>query len=410
MNRTITTFLFLLLLLFSNPILSQTTKIMVDELEREYLKFTPTSESSESSSLMVLLHYLGATATEFSNLCNAQQVADDYNMVILVPQALDEQDAVVASAVDMAIQYIGYTSLSTESIWGAGVSIKTADVIPAEYLMIFNLLYPTLAAAGKVEFNKGIDDVSFINTLINQTKSTHNIDATKIFVVGGSMGGAMTYKYAYNPTSQATGIGVFSGFIGAEVSHDTPLDIPVCIFHSEDDEVVPLAGGIFSTSIPDLIADIVNQNGCVKTSEESFPDIANDGITASVIKYNTPYNKRVWHYSLKGAIHSDFLTSDYTTGPNDLDYLTEASKFFDLSKSSGFAEEMQNSTLYSQNGTSLLFNETCQFQLFDLMGRTIIKGLMNEGEEVSLSHLPLGIYIIHAENNTTSFSNKLIVK
>ena len=215
MKRITTTFLLLLLLLVYNPIFSQTTKIMVDGLEREYLKFTPTGTSSESSSLMVLLHYLGATATEFSNLCNAQQVADEYNMMILVPQALDEQDETVASAINMAIQFAGYTSLSTTAIWGAGVSIKTADVIPAQYLTLFSLLYPTIAAAGKVEFNKKADDVTFINALINQTKSVHNIDTKNIFVVGGSMGGAMTYKYAYSTASQATAIGVFAGFAGA---------------------------------------------------------------------------------------------------------------------------------------------------------------------------------------------------
>ena len=204
MKKTIT-LLSLLTLMAILPVYSQ-TKITVDGLEREYLKFTPSSNSTEPSSLMILLHYLGATASEFAELCNAQAIADCYNIVILVPQALDEQDETVKNAIDMAMKFAGFTSLSTKAVWGAGASIKTSDVVPAEYDAIFNLYFPTLASAGKVEFNKDIDDVKFIDDIINQAKINHNIDETKIYVVGGSMGGAMTYKYAYSQTSQATAI------------------------------------------------------------------------------------------------------------------------------------------------------------------------------------------------------------
>ena len=291
-------------------------KIVVNGIEREYLKFTPENLMAESPySILVLLHYNGAKASDFADLCRASTLASLYNTVVLVPQALDEQDSDVLSLLTLAESLGEYPGMSKTAVWGAGVSVAPSELIPSDYMPIFTMLYPQMAATGKVEFNKSIDDIAFINAIIEDTRENNFANSAQVFLAGSSMGGAMTYKYAYSQESQADAIAVIAGFVGAEVDNSSPLNIPVCVFHSEDDEVFLYQGSTLNKSVPDFIDKIVSENGCGQNLSSQFPDLASDGIEVNLTKYNCDVNKIVWFYILKRSRHSDYVIFDYVTVP-----------------------------------------------------------------------------------------------
>ena len=226
------------------------------------------------------------------------------------------------------------------------------------------------------------------------------------------MGGAMTYKYAYSPNSQAKAIAVIAGFIGIDVNHNKALNIPACIFHSEDDQVIPYHGGDFNASIPHTVAEIAQKNGCTDGDDFFIEDIADDGITVQGILYNCEESKRVKFYTLSGALHETFMSSDYISGPNDMDYFTEIWKFFEEVKSSRIVNIYSSSVpiVYPNPAKgNISFYISGNYEIKELTGKTILKGNVTAGETISIDNIPAGLYLITLKSNEENHVGKLII-
>ncbi len=104
-----------------------------------------------------------------------------------------------------------------------------------------------------------VDDVGFIAALIDWVEaSEYNIDPDRIYVVGSSNGGMMSYRLARELNDRIAGI---AAFIAAEPSDNTnscgapTQSMPVFIANGTADQVIPWAGS--NAPCPDV--------GCLKS-------------------------------------------------------------------------------------------------------------------------------------------------
>ena len=431
---------FLLIISASVYTFGGVTQITVDGIAREYIVVAPETSSDSPKPLIVFLHGLGWDITEYEAM--AQQLANEKDAVVLLPQALNEQDDNLIGLANFATSYaleipeiltyldlagiqkqdlLELSDFSAYPVWGAGASIPfdfndlvSRGLIPNEPLLLLYLqsTYKKYIDAGKIELNKDVDDVAFINSAINDIKVPYNIDESKILVAGASMGGAMAYKYAYSENSQATALAVVSGFIGNEVDHSKTLDIPVCIFHSKDDEIIPYEGTVFSQPITEIISEFAQKFGCGEAITDDIKKIADDGITVQVNNYEC--NTAFKFYLLSGASHFDFLTSDYETGPNDIDYFTEIWNFFAKSTSLNVEDisVSNNISFFYPNPAkeNISFSVSGNYELKDIAGKAVLKGNAAAGESISVGNIPAGLYVITLKSAEGNCANKLIIK
>ena len=87
-----------------------------------------------------------------------------------------------------------------------------------------------------------IDDVAFIEALIDELVSHHGVDPTRIYMGGFSNGGMMSYRAACEIGDRLAGIFVVGGAFNVEECA-APRALPVLIIHGDADATVPYEGG-----------------------------------------------------------------------------------------------------------------------------------------------------------------------
>jgi poly(3-hydroxybutyrate) depolymerase len=194
-----------------------------------------------------------------------------------------------------------------------------------------------------VEFNAAIADEDFINQVLTETLADKSLPEKNIYVFGISMGGYMAYQYAVKYGTRLNGLLDLTGTMGAAIEGKASAPaLPVCIFHSVDDNVVPYTG-TSSISIPFIgaqpitfgepienVRDFwVTTNSAGSAQTYSYPQA--NGI--NVTKYTYPQGKKVWFYKAAGAaaVHTYFFSH---AGGDAMDYMEEAAAFINHTASS----------------------------------------------------------------------------
>ncbi len=98
----------------------------------------------------------------------------------------------------------------------------------------------------------GWDDVAFIDALIDNLLERYAIDGRRIFMVGFSNGGMLTYRYAAERSSRLAAAAVVSGALGSRESSAAPAwrvpepagPVPMLVMHGTEDESIPYDGGM----------------------------------------------------------------------------------------------------------------------------------------------------------------------
>jgi polyhydroxybutyrate depolymerase len=97
----------------------------------------------------------------------------------------------------------------------------------------------------------GIDDVAFLDEVIEDVRRRLHVDPLRIYVVGESNGGMLAHRYAAMRSEQLAGAAAVAATIGSRPSPEEPVErvplprapLPMVIVHGRDDQVVPFAGG-----------------------------------------------------------------------------------------------------------------------------------------------------------------------
>ncbi len=210
----------------------------------------------------------------------------------------------------------------------------------------FAVCYPqgTLDGSNTTFFNVGydfqnnqtVDDVAFVEELIDSLQAMHSLSEQDVFCTGMSNGGDFSYMLACQASETFKAIAPVAGMIMQDIMDDcNPInEVSILEIHGTQDNVTYWQGdpnnndgwGAYP-SIPNTIDFFTNMFGLTALSSAVFPDIdPTDGSTVSSDKYTQLGScTEVWLYTVNGGGH-DWPGSD---GNMDISASREAWLFFE---------------------------------------------------------------------------------
>jgi len=255
-------FVFLILLFVSQSILHaqiQTGSIDFDGRLRNYMVYLPNSYTGSTNfPLVIYLHCYGWTAQQGMNYTSLNQVADASDFIVVYPSAIPN--------------------------WNSGIGDNPS--------------WPT----------PNVDDVGFINALIDTMSNRYSIDLERIYACGYSNGGMMSYKLACQLSHRIAAIASVGGVISTNTAANfNPLRaMPVLQIHGTSDPWVPINGSTGWHSVDQTLSYWTSFNDCVQADTTILPDLdPTDGCTVEKTTYtNCSDNSNVVYYKVINGGHT----------------------------------------------------------------------------------------------------------
>lgn len=352
--------------------------IFYGDTTRTYRIYIPANyDSSQPVPLVLALHGLGDNANNFQGV-GFNQIADTANFIAVYPNALTDP-------------------LLGAAGWSAGMNPLN-----------------------------NIDDVGFLNALLDSIQSEYSIDTNRIYVCGFSMGGFMTHKLACASGERIAAIASVAGTLPAtSVATCTPSRaIPVLHIHGTSDQTIPYDYGVIFVVVTNLGADSTTHywaehNGCTSPAvRDSVPNTKNDGLTFEKFSYsNCSDSSEVILIKATGMQHT------WPFSPtNDIDATEEIWEFFsrhrktpaDTTHSS--IKNVGPAFLFSpnpaNNAIAVKTNLTgkVEIMLTDLSGKEILRNIFSAASfPIDLSSCKEGIYFLTLATAQGSITKKLII-
>lgn len=138
------------------------------------------------------------------------------------------------------------------------------------------------------------DDSGYIRRLIDEVTAEYNVDPGRVYVIGHSNGGFMSYRMAYEHSDVVAAIVSLAGASHAEQRDPPPHPVHVLQVHGTDDATIAYRGGeIQDIRYPGAIGSVMRwarYNGCdmARSSREMRDlDASLPGHETGVMKFNT---------------------------------------------------------------------------------------------------------------------------
>ena len=214
------------------------------------------------------------------------------------------------TAVPLLFNFHGYTSNSNEQMF-YGDFRNIADT--ANFLVV----HPqgTLDNTNTTHFNVGwggstVDDVGFTEALIDSLSAAYSIDQNRIYAVGMSNGGFMSFRLACDLSAKIAAVGSVTGsmtpstLVNCNASHP----MPIIQIHGTTDATVPYNGSAgWTASVTNVLNHWATFNNC-----SPVPTIVNvpntnalDGSTVEKYTYENGDNcSEVVHYKVTNGQHT----------------------------------------------------------------------------------------------------------
>ena len=232
-----------------------------NNIERYYLIYVPANiDQSSEIPLLFSLHGYGGSAIRNIEYTNFRSIADTYGFITIFPQGAP------------------FTSQlgSSSSHWNSGGWTSGSNV----------------------------DDVDFIDIIIDQSFTKYNIDQSRIYSTGMSNGGFMSYHLACSLSSKIAAIASVTGSMTFETydecnpSHPTP----VLQIHGSMDSTVPYSGNatLGMKSIPDSMNYWAAYNSCDAEPTIAITDFFDEGYSIQYDYYENCLN----NVSVELVLHS----------------------------------------------------------------------------------------------------------
>jgi polyhydroxybutyrate depolymerase len=174
-----------------------------------------------------------------------------------------------------------------------------------------------------------IDDSAYISGLITEMSEQYSVDPKRVYLMGHSNGGFMSYRMACEHGDQIAAIVSLAGAMWSDVSK-CPAATPVSVLqiHGTDDAVIKFAGGaLIGNPYPaasQTVTDWVATNGCSATSTAGAPlDLANDldGAESTTASYPGCKNgTSVAFWTIARGPHTPALSDTFTAAAVDFLY------------------------------------------------------------------------------------------
>lgn len=221
-----------IVLFFSHSILHaqiQTRDFDFEGHQRNYIVYLPDNyPDSLNSPLVIYLHSYGWTAQQGMNYTLLHQIADTSGFIVVFPNAI--------------------------SNWNSGIGDNPDWATP------------------------NVNDVGFINALIDTVSSHYRIDLERIYACGYSNGGFMAYKLACQLSHRIAAIASVGGVISTSTAANcNPLRaILVLQIHGTEDPWVSINGTTGCHSADQTLSYWTNFNNCVQIDTTHFTGLRYD--------------------------------------------------------------------------------------------------------------------------------------
>jgi polyhydroxybutyrate depolymerase len=181
--------------------MAQYDSIMVDGLTRTFqMHFPPDYDGTIELPLIIAMHGGFGNGPQLENQSQISVKADEENFIVVYPEGVQ-----------------GFLNIRT---WNGGECCGYA-----------------------VENN--IDDVGFIDALLDSLQANYAIDSLRVYATGMSNGGFMAYRLACELSHRIAAIAPVAASMALDVC--SPLNkVPIIHFHSYLDNNIPFEGGVGS--------------------------------------------------------------------------------------------------------------------------------------------------------------------
>jgi polyhydroxybutyrate depolymerase len=309
-------------------------------------------------------------------------------------------------------------------------------VYPQGYGIITSGGYSWADGRGTSADIAGIDDLGFIDKLLDKLTLNYNIDTNKIYICGFSNGGFMTQRFACEQNHR------FAAMASIGSSMDTNLikkcnpkrPIPMLFMLGNADPFVPYQGGQMIGSGPVLpivgIDTLVNfwktNNSCYTTSRPiSIADIdSTDSSTVTLFSFsNCSCNSDISFYRINGGGHTwpgvEIPSYEIIAGQTneDIQASVELWNFFNAHKicynTVGIEEEVIHPTIkiYPNPARTALYlsvspKDKTEISVINIFGQLLIN--TQNQNRLDISNFTDGIYFIIITNGLTKQTLKFI--
>lgn len=208
--------------------------------QRNYMVVLPEDYAdNEEFPLIIYLHSHGWTAQQGMDYTSIHQAADTFGFLVVYPSASNN--------------------------WNSGIGENSGWPTPK------------------------INDVEFVNTLIDLLSDNYNIDLERVYATGYSNGGFMAYKLACQLSDRIAAIASVGGLLSentlAECNPSHP--VPVLHIHGTNDSWVPMEGGTGWQSVEETLGYWTEFNLCENSSSTNLEDSdPSDDCTVEMISYS----------------------------------------------------------------------------------------------------------------------------
>ena len=330
-----------------------------DGLTRTYTLYIPANYSTAQPCPVVLnLHGYGSNAAQQATLSQMNSIADTAGFIVAYPEGLPDG--------------------ASQRQWNSG--------------------YAT-----------GVDDVGFLNRLLDSIAANYTINQQKIYATGLSNGGIMSNTLACDLNGRMAAVASVAGTMSWLQYNNctTVAAIPVMHIHGTADIVVPYNGNAALLGVASLVNHWRGRNGLTSNNTTTaYPNIVlTDGSNAELIVYETGSNIPVHLIRVNNGGHSWPGSGIIVSGNTnmDVDASVEIWNFF-RSFSSNYTSQttLASPVQYIQNwqvlgqGTQLKWAQAQTSQLFvsNAIGQVVWhQQVAGAGSQwLDLPNLPQGTY------------------
>lgn len=342
-------------ILYAANCFAQIQTIEWQGMQRQYLVKTP--ENYESLPVLFFLHGLGDNINHVNSEHNFQQVANKYNWMVVIPQAINEGNG---------------------SMWNAAL------------------------------MNSTIDDSGFLMALLDSLAVQYPINQDSVFFTGFSMGGFMSHRMAIEHGDRINAAAPVSGLITYAMANQAAVaPVRMLHIHGTNDNVVGYDGysQYFGSNLGlgvDAILDYwKNANGCTDEPViDTLPDTHNDGLR--FVEYIYSGTKELRFLKAIGGTHSWYRNANQ----HDIDYITYIHDFFTGKLS---YDKVNNPTTGSLNiypnptngQIKIELDSPTTIEVIDIKGNTILHKQFEAGiANLDLQGADSGVYFVKANGLT----------
>ena len=235
-----------------------------DLRQREVIVLKPDAQTAGRAPAIVMLHYLHGSPADMADLTAAGRLARDAGAWVILPDAVQGK-------------------------WNYGsASLKT------------------------------VDDVKFLDTVIDAVAERFPIDTRRLYMSGYSNGGLMAVRYACERPERVAAVGVVATTIEQlDALRCAPAQgVAMLYINGVDDPIVPFEGNLLKRSADSTLALWRGFNGCTDTStSEQLPDRVDDATRVTHKAWSDcSSGLPVEQYLIEGGGHTWPGTQRYTLG------------------------------------------------------------------------------------------------